>query len=191
MQEKSTNMIVGAVIGLVLIVGGVWFFTMRDDKTEKKNPTESSQTQTNATEEAAPTQNIVEIASANSDFSTLVDLVKTAGLVETLSGTGPFTVFAPTNEAFAKLPTETVEALKADPAKLKDVLTYHVVSGSVDSTAVMGLDSATSVQGKDIAITKNGGVVTLNGTSAVTKTDIKATNGIIHVIDTVILPPSN
>ncbi len=191
MESKSTNMFVALAAVVILVGGGIWFFASRGNDNDSTKQAETSQSDTNNPSEAAPTQNIVEIASANSDFSTLVDLVKTAGLVDTLSGTGPFTVFAPTNEAFAKLPAETVADLKANPDKLKNILTYHVVSGAVDAKQVTGLESAKSVQGQNITISVMDGKVMLNGTSTVTKTDIKATNGIIHVIDTVILPPSN
>ncbi|MEI7819152.1 MAG: fasciclin domain-containing protein [bacterium] len=132
-------------------------------------------------------KNIVEIASADPQFSTLVTAVKAAGLVETLSGPGPFTVFAPTNDAFAKLPAGTLDSLLADPAKLKAVLTYHVVSGDVKAADVVKLTSVTTVNGKTAPITVAGNVVKV-GPATVTATDIAATNGTIHVIDTVLVP---
>jgi uncharacterized surface protein with fasciclin (FAS1) repeats len=132
---------------------------------------------------------IVDIASSNADFSTLTSLLTSAGLVETLQSEGPFTVFAPTNAAFAKVPKATMDALAADPALLKKVLTYHVVSGRVTAGDVVKLTSAKSVQGEDIKIAAGAQGVTVNN-AKVTKTDIKGSNGIIHVIDTVILPPS-
>jgi uncharacterized surface protein with fasciclin (FAS1) repeats len=187
-MERSNNVVIGAVIAVLIIAGGIWFVASKDDK--KADDTKQT-AQTTKTEEAAPTQNIVEIASGNPDFSTLVEFVKTAGLVDTLSSAGPFTVFAPTNEAFARLPADTVAALKADPAKLKEILTYHVVSGSVLAADVVKLDKATTVQGKDVKIMVMDGKVMLNDSSTVTKTDIKASNGVIHVIDTVLLPPTN
>jgi uncharacterized surface protein with fasciclin (FAS1) repeats len=106
-------------------------------------------------------------------------------------GEGPFTVFAPTDEAFAALPAGTVEALLADIPALTDILLYHVVAGKVLAEDVVGLSSATTVQGSDIAITIDGGNVFLNGTAQVVATDIAASNGVIHVIDSVILPPSS
>ena len=131
---------------------------------------------------------IVDIAAGNPDFSTLVAAVKAAGLVETLSGEGPFTVFAPTNEAFAKLPEGKVDALLADIPTLKKILTYHVVAGKVMAADVVGLDSATTVQGDDVKIDVVDGNVKLNDSAMVTATDLEASNGVIHVIDTVLIP---
>lgn len=133
---------------------------------------------------------IVEVATDAGSFMTLLAAAEAAGLVDTLNGAGPFTVFAPTDEAFAALPEGTVEGLLEDPAALSEILLYHVVSGEVLAADVVGLTSATSVQGSDIAITVDGGTVTLNGSSNVVTTDIDASNGVIHVIDAVILPPT-
>ena len=132
---------------------------------------------------------IVETAVAAEDFSTLVAAVKAAGLVETLSGKGPFTVFAPTNEAFAKLPKGTVESLlkPENKEKLIAVLTYHVVPGTVMAKDVVKVDSAKTVQGSKISITVKGKTVKVDNAEVV-KTDIKCSNGVIHVIDSVILP---
>jgi len=129
---------------------------------------------------------IVDIATSNDSFSTLVTALKAAGLVETLQGDGPFTVFAPTNEAFAKLPAGALDSLLADKDKLTAVLTYHVVSGKVTADKVVGLDSATSLQGGDLAIDTSDGVMV--GGAKVVKADVMATNGVIHVIDTVLIP---
>lgn len=133
-------------------------------------------------------RNIVEIAAADPQFSTLVAAVQAAGLAETLSGTGPFTVFAPTNDAFAKLPAGTVEDLlkPENKAKLAAILTYHVVAGEVKAADVVKLTAAGTVNGKDVAIDASNGV-TIN-TAKVTVTDIDADNGVIHVIDSVLLP---
>ena len=131
---------------------------------------------------------IVDIAAGNPDFSTLVAAVKAAGLVETLSGDGPFTVFAPTNEAFAKLPEGKVDALLADIPTLKKILTYHVVAGKVMAADVVGLDSATTVQGDDVKIDVVDCNVKLNDSAMVTATDLEAIKGVIHVIDTVLIP---
>lgn len=139
------------------------------------------------TQAADKPKDIVDTAVDAGSFKTLVIAVKEAGLVEALKGEGPFTVFAPTDEAFAKLPKGTLEALLADKAKLKAVLTYHVVPGKVLAADVVKIKEAKSLQGGTIAIdTKDG--VTLNGSSKVVKTDIECSNGVIHVIDTVILP---
>ena len=131
---------------------------------------------------------IVDVAAGNPDFSTLVAAVKAAGLVETLSGEGPFTVFAPTNEAFAKLPEGKVDSLLADIPTLKKILTYHVVAGKVMAADVVGLNSATTVQGDDVKIAVVDGKVKLNDSAMVTATDLEASNGVIHVIDTVLIP---
>ncbi len=122
-------------------------------------------------------------------FDTLVAAVKAAGLVDTLKGPGPFTVFAPTNEAFAKLPPGTLENLLKPENKdqLQKILTYHVVAGRVTSKDVARLDSVKTVEGGSLAIRAENGAVTVNN-AHVTKTDIAASNGVIHVIDTVLLP---
>ena len=142
-----------------------------------------------AVQAQAPTKDIVETAVAAGTFTTLAKALTAAGLIETLKGKGPFTVFAPTDAAFAKLPPATLSALLADKKKLAAVLTYHVVPGKVLAAQVVGMSEATSVQGGKIAIMVMGGKVMLNHSATVTATDIPATNGVIHVIDTVILPP--
>lgn len=141
---------------------------------------------------AKPTQNIVQVASSNPQFSTLVSLIKEAGLVKTLSGKGPFTVFAPTNAAFKKVPAETLAALKADPAKLKAVLTYHVVAGNVPASKVVTLNgrNVKTVEGSTVRITVRGKSVKVNDATG-TRTDIKAKNGVIHAINGVLIPPSS
>ncbi|NOT07598.1 MAG: fasciclin domain-containing protein [Gemmatimonadales bacterium] len=131
---------------------------------------------------------VVDVAIKAGTFKTLVKAVQVAGLVETLKGKGPFTVFAPTDAAFAKLPPGTIEALLADPAKLRAILTYHVVSGRVLAAQVTGLRSATTVNGQEVGIRLEGGKVFVGG-AQVTATDVAASNGVIHVIDTVLLPP--
>ncbi len=140
------------------------------------------------TEEA---NTIVDVAVADGRFTTLVAAVEAAGLVETLSGEGPFTVFAPTDDAFAALPAGTLDSLLLPENKqqLTDILTYHVVSGKVMAADVVNLTSATTVLGKDITITVRDGKVFLNDTVEVIITDVEASNGVIHVIDAVLLPP--
>ena len=137
----------------------------------------------------AQTQSIVDIAVGNPDFSTLVTALQAAGLVETLQGAGPFTVFAPTNAAFAKVDPATLAALLNDKAALTRVLTYHVVAGKVLAADVVKLTSAKTVEGSDVNIAVMGSMVMLNGSTTVTATDIQASNGVIHVIDSVLLPP--
>jgi len=139
----------------------------------------------------AQAKDIVETAVAAGTFNTLAAALTAAGLVETLKGPGPFTVFAPTDAAFAKIPAAALKALLADKAKLTAVLTYHVVPGTVLAAQVVGLTEAGTVQGGKVAIKVAGGKVMLNGNTTVTATDIKATNGVIHVIDTVLMPPAS
>jgi uncharacterized surface protein with fasciclin (FAS1) repeats len=133
-------------------------------------------------------QNIVEIAVGNENFTTLVAAVTAAGLVETLSGKGPFTVFAPTNAAFAKLPAGTVEELvkPENKAKLAAILTYHVVAAKVLSTDLKEGQKAATVNGQEITVSLVGGA-SIDGAKVVTA-DLEASNGVIHVIDTVIMP---
>ena len=135
----------------------------------------------------AATADIIDTAVAAGSFKTLAAAIEAAGLIETLKGPGPFTVFAPTDEAFAKLPPGTVEGLLADKAKLTAILTYHVVAGNVSSSAVAGMTEATSLNGATLKIDTSAGVKINDAT--VIKADVAATNGVIHVIDTVLLPP--
>lgn len=136
-------------------------------------------------------QDIVGTVVAAGNFKTLVAAVTAVSLVQTLKGSGPFTDFAPTDEAFAKLPKGTVVALLEDIPKLKSILIYHVVAGKVLASAVMTMDGkdATTVQGEKIKI-RTGDCAKLNGKSTVCKTDVLYSNGVIHVIDCVIMPPS-
>jgi uncharacterized surface protein with fasciclin (FAS1) repeats len=134
-------------------------------------------------------KDIVDTAVGAGSFKTLVAAVQAADLVETLKGKGPFTVFAPTDEAFAKLPKGTVESLlmPENKEKLIAILTYHVVPGKVMAKDVVKLSEAKTVQGSAVKIAVNGGKVSIDGANVV-KTDIETSNGVIHVIDTVILP---
>ena len=138
---------------------------------------------------AAPTKNIVQTAVAAGQFKTLVSLVKKAGLVGALSGKGPLTVFAPTDAAFAKVPKATLAALAADPMKLKAVLLYHVVKGRVTAAQAEKLTSATTLEGQKLKLHVGGGSVFVNGARVVTP-NVFATNGVIHVINAVLIPPS-
>jgi uncharacterized surface protein with fasciclin (FAS1) repeats len=137
-------------------------------------------------------KDIVDTAVAAGKFETLVAAVKAAGLVDTLKGEGPFTVFAPTDEAFAKLPEGTVETLlkPENKEKLVAILTYHVVSGKVMAETAVTLDKAPTVQGKDIKLEVKDGALTLNGSAKVVTADVETSNGVIHIIDAVILPPT-
>lgn len=129
---------------------------------------------------------IVDTAVSAGSFTTLVAAVQAAGLVDTLKGPGPFTVFAPTDEAFAKLPEGTVEALLNDIPKLTKILTYHVVSGKVLAADVVKLTSAKTVEGSEVTIDASNGVKINDST--VTTADVAADNGVIHIIDSVLLP---
>jgi transforming growth factor-beta-induced protein len=132
---------------------------------------------------------VVDIAVADGRFTTLVGALKTAGLVEALQGEGPFTVFAPTDDAFAALPAGTLEGLSVE--QLTDILLYHVVPGKVmaaDAVALAGQSAGTLLEGKQIAISVEGESVKINGATVIIA-DIEASNGVIHVIDAVLLPP--
>ena len=136
-----------------------------------------------------PSKDIVDTAVSAGSFKTLTTALEAAGLVETLKGKGPFTVFAPTDEAFAKLPEGTLKSLlmPANKQKLKAILTYHVVAGNVKAADVIKLSSAKTLNGQSVTIKVVGGKVLINGATVV-KTDFAATNGTIHVIDTVLMP---
>jgi len=158
--------------------------------TATTEPTESPAASTQPSQ-AAMAKDIVATAKEAGTFSTLLTAATAAGLVETLQGDGPFTVFAPTDAAFAALPKGTLEGLLADPAALKKVLLYHVVSGKVTADQVVALSSADSVEGSPIAIAVKDGSVVLNDKAKVVTTDVMASNGVIHVIDSVLLPPAD
>lgn len=205
MQKENNNLIMLGVAGLMILVIGGFIIVNRQNNNidspqdanqqmeqpadEAQDTNQEAQTQedseeTNMTE---PTQNIVEIAASNESFKTLVQAVTAAGLVDTLNSEGPFTVFAPTDEAFAKLPEGTVESLLNNKEDLTKILTYHVIPGKVMASDVVKLTSATTVQGQDVIIKVDGDTVMVNDAKVVS-TDIVGTNGVIHVIDTVLLP---
>lgn len=171
-----------------LIVSGC---ASSSDAEKKDEPMTSENAEASMEKEEAPKaeesgKDIVVIAQEAGTFKTLVTAVTAAELVETLQGEGPYTVFAPTDEAFAKLPEGTVDALLADKEQLKAVLTYHVVPGKVMAADVAGMDSAVTVQGDALVIDSSDGVMV--GNARVVKADIVASNGVIHVIDTVLIP---
>jgi uncharacterized surface protein with fasciclin (FAS1) repeats len=136
----------------------------------------------------AQDKDIVDTAVAAGNFTTLAKALQEAGLVETLKGAGPFTVFAPTDEAFKKIPAEKLEAVLKDKEMLKKILLYHVVAGKVMAKDVVGMKSAKTAQGSSIKIASKDGKVMINKANVI-KTDIMASNGVIHVIDSVIMPP--
>ncbi|MEO7823094.1 MAG: fasciclin domain-containing protein [Gemmatimonadaceae bacterium] len=138
---------------------------------------------------AEPAKNIVQVASENGSFNTLVTAVKAAGLVETLEGPGPFTVFAPTDAAFAKLPAGTINSLLANKDALTSILTYHVVSGRTVASDITRMNGAmpSTVNGQPLNITVRAGKVYVNGAQVI-MADVQASNGVIHVIDAVLMP---
>jgi uncharacterized surface protein with fasciclin (FAS1) repeats len=135
-------------------------------------------------------QNIVQVANGDDSLSTLVAAIKAAGLVETLSGKGPFTVLAPNNSAFGKVPSDVLEKLLMPSNKdaLVQILTYHVISGKVDSSTIITMSTADTVEGSSLMIETDGNNVMLNSNTKVIKADIPASNGIIHCIDSVLMP---
>jgi uncharacterized surface protein with fasciclin (FAS1) repeats len=139
---------------------------------------------------AAPNKDIVETAAGAPQFSTLVSLVKKAGLVGVLSGKANYTVFAPTNAAFAKVPKKTLNELAADKAMLKKVLLYHVLPGKVPAGKVVKMKSATTVEGSKVTFSVRGKSAFVND-SKITMTDIRCSNGIVHSINAVLLPPAS
>ena len=130
--------------------------------------------------------NILDTAAKSGSFNTLVEAVKITGLTETLQGLGPFTIFAPTDEAFDKLPTGTIDKLLSDIPQLTKILTYHIVAGKVMSEDVEKLDKTTTFEGSDLKIHSNGSLMV--GDAAIVQSDVEADNGVIHVIDTVLIP---
>lgn len=185
MKQSTILMVIG---GIVLVVVAVVVLNMQKDTSmvNTSNPTPTT-TAMEADQEAMNNKTIVDVAQEAGNFTTLVAAVKAAGLVETLSGEGPFTVFAPTDDAFAKLPAGTVEALLKDKEKLAKILTYHVVDGKVMAKDVAGMTSAKTVEGSEVTIKAENSKVMIND-ATVTTADIEASNGVIHVIDTVLLP---
>jgi uncharacterized surface protein with fasciclin (FAS1) repeats len=185
MKQSTLLLVLG---GIALVVIAVVAMSMQKGssmvKTTDINPTTTAM---ETDQKAMNNKTIVDVAVESGKFTTLVAAVKAAGLVETLSGAGPFTVFAPTDEAFAKLPAGTVEALLKDKAKLTRILTYHVVAGKVMAKDVTGMTSAKTVEGGEVTIKAENGKVMIND-ATVTTADIEASNGVIHVIDTVLLP---
>ena len=173
---------------LIAIVSMMAIAACSDEEETAIQETSSSMSETSS-EMSIAVPSVVDIAVDDGRFTTLVTALGAADLVETLSGPGPFTVFAPTDDAFNALPEGTVEGLLQDIPALTDVLTYHVVSGSVLAETVVGLDSATTLQGADVNISVMGSDVMLNDPKVII-TDIVGSNGVVHVIDKVLMPPS-
>jgi uncharacterized surface protein with fasciclin (FAS1) repeats len=179
---------VGILVLVLVAGGGLYFMNMQNKPTETASTQGSTTTAMTETEtDTMNEKNIVIVAQSAGSFTTLLAAAEAAGLVETLTGAGPYTVFAPTDEAFAKLPAGTVESLLKDKEKLTQILTYHVVPGKVMASDVAGMTSATTVEGSDVAIKTENGTVMINDATVVTA-DVEASNGVIHVIDTVLMP---
>jgi len=190
MEQYMRNKIVASSIAVLMGFGLVASACSSSDE-EATTTTAAEETTTTAAAEATSEETIVDIAAGNPDFSTLVELVTAAGLAETLSGPGPFTVFAPTNEAFAKLPAETVASLKADPkGALAEILKLHVIGAKVDAAAATeAVGTCVDSLGGKVKVDKDGESLTYGGSKIVTA-DLEGSNGTIHVIDTVVTAPS-
>jgi uncharacterized surface protein with fasciclin (FAS1) repeats len=190
MESNKTGGIIAIIIAVaVLVAGAVWFVNRDSDSVEETN-TQSSQTQPAEQTE----QDIVSLASSVPSLSTLVTAVQAAGLVETLQGDGPFTVLAPTNDAFAALPAGTLDSLLLPENKdqLAAVLTYHVIAGEVKSSELTNGQVVTTVQGGNLTVEITDGMVYFvdakGGKAKVAQADVEASNGVVHVIDAVLLP---
>lgn len=188
MKDKNTKMLLTtAVAAGALVLGTVGAFTLPASAADDMGASMPS------TQPMAAEKDIVDTAVAAGQFNTLAAALKAAGLVETLKGDGPFTVFAPTDAAFAKLPAGTLDMLlkPENKDKLKSILLYHVVPGKVTAEQVMGMSEAkTADDGKEVEIKMEDGKCMV-GDATVTKTDIMCSNGVIHVIDTVLMPPKD
>jgi uncharacterized surface protein with fasciclin (FAS1) repeats len=196
-MEKNKSLIIGLVAVVLVIGGGLTVFALnRDDSTESTTATTQQDSETSNTEAAdkAPQSDIVELAVATPDLSTLVSAVTAADLVTTLQGEGPFTVFAPTNAAFNALPAGTLDSLllPENKATLSGILTYHVVAGKVMSSELKDGQIISTVNGSALTVEIMNGTVKLvdakGNKATVTSADIEATNGVVHVIDSVLLP---
>ena len=181
MNMPKTLRALAAGAALVIVVSAC--------SSDDSDSSSSSDTKASTTTMAEAEETIVDVASGNPDFSTLVTAVTEADLASTLGGTGPFTVFAPTNEAFAKIPKPQLDAILADQAQLTKILTYHVVPGKVLAADLQPQQSVKTVEGQDVDIQVADGKATINGCNIVT-TDLEASNGVIHVIDCVLTPPA-
>ena len=188
MFNKKSFLVLSVLVVLALVLAACAPATPEPTPEPTEEPTEVMTEE--PTEEPTPEpQTIVDIAVADGRFETLVAALQAADLAETLSGEGPFTVFAPTDEAFDKLPEGTVESLLEDIPALTDILLYHVVSGEVLAQDVAQLESAETIQGQPVSIRVEDGMVYINDAQVIIQ-DIMASNGVIHVIDTVLLPPA-
>jgi len=188
-MNKNVGIIIGVIA--VLIVGAIAFAMMNNDTDETANNSSNSQSNSESMNEAA-SQDIVALATSTESLSTLVAAVKAAGLVDTLQGDGPFTVLAPTNDAFAKLPAGAVDSLllPENKATLSGILTYHVIPSKVMSTDLTNGQKVTTVQGAELTVEITDGKVYFvdakGGKAMVTTADVTASNGVVHIIDSVL-----
>ena len=193
-MTKRIALLSAVTLGALSLGGAIMTPGFAQDKMMKSDSMTSEKTVMVGGAAMYPSKNIVENAVNSKDHTTLVAAVKAAGLVETLSGAGPFTVFAPTNEAFEKLPAGTVETLvkPENKAALTKILTYHVVAGKLSAADLTDGKKLKTVQGEELTVKNAGGKVTLTdakgGSSNVTIADVIQSNGVIHVVDTVVMP---
>jgi uncharacterized surface protein with fasciclin (FAS1) repeats len=192
MESNKLVGIVAGVVAIAVVAGGIFWFVNRDDGSNESETSQSSSQMSEQTVQQA--KDIVETAVATSELSTLVTAVKAAGLVETLQGDGPYTVLAPTNDAFAKLPAGTLDSLLLPENKdqLTSVLTYHVISGDVMSSQLTNGQVVPTVQGQNLTVEITDGKVYFvdakGGKAMVTTADVDTRNGTVHIIDSVLLP---
>ena len=192
MNDGNMSKIIGVIIALVIVIGGVVLVTSSSDDDEAEDNTANTSQQAEESTDAAAEEagsTIVDLAVATDSLSTLVAAVTAADLVETLSGDGPFTVFAPTNDAFAALPEGTLDdlLLPENVDQLTSILTFHVVPAAALSTDLSDGMMLETVNGEMLEVSIADGVVSINGATVVSA-DIEASNGVVHVIDTVLLP---
>jgi uncharacterized surface protein with fasciclin (FAS1) repeats len=182
-MKKYTLLTISAGAAVLLLSG---YFLMSQPQDANK-PDAGQKTNIVTENKTMNTKNLVETASEAGNFKTLLTAAQEAGIAQTLASEGPFTVFAPTDEAFAKLPEGTVENLLKDKEALTKILTYHVLPGKVMSKDVLGVTSAKTLQGQEVSFSTTGNGVMINEANII-QTDIEASNGVIHIIDSVILP---
>ena len=189
MKKMLTIFMAALVVAAILICGCTRDSTTPPTTVATTEPTAEPTTEQTTEQTTAPPaeKDIVETATEAGTFTTLLTALDAANLTETMKGDGPFTVFAPTDAAFEALPAGALDGLLANTTELSRVLTYHVVAGKYMSTEIAGMSSLTSLEGSDLAITTDGGVK-VDGAN-VTTADIECSNGVIHVIDAVMLPP--
>ncbi|MCB1014739.1 MAG: fasciclin domain-containing protein [Acidimicrobiales bacterium] len=187
MRKRTTLKLAGALFAATLLVAAC--SSDSDDESSSTTAAADDTATTVAGDDAAAEQNIVETAVAAGDFTTLATALEAADLVETLQGDGPFTVFAPTDAAFEALPDGTLDELLADPEALANVLTFHVVDGDVLSSDLSDGMEVEALNGDTLTISIDGDTVMVND-ATVTTADIEASNGVIHVIDAVLIPPA-